>query len=290
MLVSEPRAPLPNDLDEFERELRALGAVIVFPATPDVTAGVLAGIETGPRSIQAGGRNRRWMAIAAVIVLAVVAAFGLSRGLRSVVADWIGVRGVRIEFVRETPAPRSTSTPATPATGAALLLGRQVSAVEARAAAPFVVRFPVIVGIGSPDETYVRVLPGGDVMISTLYRPRANLPEVAGSGVGLLLMQFPGRDDVIYLTKVISEGYAPVQTTVNGHQAFWITGTHQLTLLPDPSRGCCESSTRDAGNVLLWEENGVTFRLESALSFADAMAIAESLSAEVATPSAARGN
>jgi hypothetical protein len=75
---------------------------------------------------------------------------------------------------------------------------------------------------------------------------------------------------------------------VNGHRGVWIAGSHNLTLLPDPSRGCCEE-TRSAGNVLLWEQDGLIFRLESALSHKEAIAIAESVAIPQATPAAGSG-
>ena len=60
---------------------------------------------------------------------------------------------------------------------------------------------------------------------------------------------------------------------VGSHDAFWISGPHQLFLLtPDG-----EQVFTVTGNVLLWEQDGTTLRLETALPKAEALALAESI-------------
>jgi hypothetical protein len=301
--MSEPRNPFAGLTDaELARELADLGARIAFPATPDLARGVRDEIGGAPdRTVVRLFPLRRLLAAAAIVVLALVAGLVLSGGFRSTVADFFGVRGVRIVIERETPtattvpartpagtpiaspvaSPRAEATPV----GAGLLLGRRVTLAEAEAATRYRVQVPSLASVGVPDEIYLRTLPDGNQMVSFVYLPRSGLPETLETGVGALLMQFEARDNVEYLGKRISEGNAYFGVDVNGQQAVWIGGSHNLTLLPDPSRGCCDEPDRTAGNVLLWEEDGQIFRLESSLSLEEALAIAESV-VPPATPTA----
>lgn len=83
---------------------------------------------------------------------------------------------------------------------------------------------------------------------------------------------------------------------VDGGRGYWIEGeAHRFFLYREGEGG--EPRAEDyrlAGNVLLWERDGLTFRLESPLSRSEAIVIARSLrpSAEaVREPtSAATGN
>ncbi len=60
---------------------------------------------------------------------------------------------------------------------------------------------------------------------------------------------------------------------VNGNSAFWIEGEHVFRL----ADGRFQSWLFVEGNVLLWWDGNVTYRLEGATSLAEAIRIAESL-------------
>ena len=64
-----------------------------------------------------------------------------------------------------------------------------------------------------------------------------------------------------------------VQTQVNGQDAFWIEGPHVIRL----EDGSFESWLFVEGNVLIWWQGELTFRLEGAETFEEAIAIAKSL-------------
>jgi hypothetical protein len=253
---------------------------IAFPDTPALAPAVLAGIaraRSEPAPIRRSPATSRWLLAAALALIAIGAALGFSRDLRSAVADLFGVPGIRIEIERDTPTPAATVEPATPPAGSMLLLGERVDLGRARRLAPFELGVPDSASLGQPDEVYVRTLPDGNVMISLAYLPDGNLEETEDTGIAVLLMQFEQRSDIDYLVKLVSEGSGAISTSVGNDRAFWIIGSHQLILLSDPSRGCCEGTSRVAGNVLLWERNGVTYRLESTLGLAEAKAIAGSI-------------
>src|SRR5262249_26112272 len=113
--MAEPRNPFAGWSDEeMERELLALGRQVVFPPTPELAVTVRNA--TVWLRLVARGKVRRFpvrrvLAAAAVVVLALVAALVLSGGFRSTVADWFGVRGVRIVIERETPTATATLAP-----------------------------------------------------------------------------------------------------------------------------------------------------------------------------------
>jgi hypothetical protein len=303
--MAEPRNPFAAMTDDdLDRDLADLGAAVAFPPTPDLAAQVRARIENVPAPVAEPRRLpvRRILAVAAIVVVALVAALMLSAGFRSAVADLVGVHGIRIEFVRETPtrpatvSPTAATTPTNAATpiasptatsvGTGLLLGRPVTLAEAQAAVPYAIHLPTLPNLESPDEIYLRTLPDGNQMVSLIYYPAPGLPETEQTGVAVLLMQFEARENVTYIGKNLGDGIAWEFVDVGGNEALFISGTHELTLLPDPSLGCCRTPTRSAASVLLWEQDGLTLRLESALTKDQAVAIANSVAILSATPSA----
>jgi hypothetical protein len=75
------------------------------------------------------------------------------------------------------------------------------------------------------------------------------------------------------------------EVVVDGERGYWVFGTSSLAILYDPSAAtCCTDSPRPSANVLLWTSDGITYRMESALSQTDSMAAAESMTPAIATP------
>jgi hypothetical protein len=68
------------------------------------------------------------------------------------------------------------------------------------------------------------------------------------------------------------------ESEVNGRLAYWIEGEHLLQI-PD---GNGDVEARLVGNVLIWTEGKLTYRLEGAPSIGDAVHIAESLEPAIA--------
>ena len=65
--------------------------------------------------------------------------------------------------------------------------------------------------------------------------------------------------------------------TVNGGQGLWISGDHHQFGYTDSNGQYRNETTRLAGNVLLWQQGGVTFRLEGARTKDEALRFAASL-------------
>ena len=236
--------------DELAQGLRELGARLDIPPAPDLAPLVRARLEAPPR-------RRPWVYAAAA--LAVMLA-GLALAQSEAVSRWLGVRGIRIILLDR--APRAPVV-------ADLRLGRKVSLAEVRRAVPFRVLIPA--ALGNPDEIYL----SDDRRVSLIYRARPDLPRAHETGVGLLVTEFQAEIDSSYFKKVASGSTRVESVTVGSGRGFWITGAH--TLVYRDRTGTREDTLRLAGNVLIWERDGVTFRFESALPKEASLRIAESM-------------
>ena len=97
--------------------------------------------------------------------------------------------------------------------------------------------------------------------------------------VRLLVAQTPGLevDEAFILKKLVAAGTRVENVSVAGERGFLITGSPHLVLLVDQRGNVVEESARLARNVLVWEANGITYRLEGDFTSDEALALAESL-------------
>jgi hypothetical protein len=130
--------------------------------------------------------------------------------------------------------------------------------------------------LGAPEEAYVGASPAGG-QLTYVYLPRDGLPEVAGSGVGLLISQFEGHTNESFIQKQLQPGTTLEVVTVNGRRAFWLSGEPHTFYYEDRAGNILPETIRLAGNVLLWEVDGTTLRIESALPKDEVIRIAESM-------------
>ncbi|MFD0784975.1 hypothetical protein ACFQZ8_13800, partial [Micromonospora azadirachtae] len=129
------------------------------------------------------------------------------------------------------------------------------------------VRFPLRVpaALGTPDQVLVADpdSTGAYRVASLLYR-----------GGALRLEAFDGRADPVYLKRISAPGTEWVQ--VDGAFAVWVAGPHELTYV-DRTGVTRVETARLAASTLIWEEAGVTYRLEGDLHRAEAIDVAASL-------------
>jgi hypothetical protein len=195
---------------------------------------------------------------------------------RNAIADRLGLKGVLIRWVDEVPTPEPSRV------GEPLLLGRPVSLDAAQAAVDFPVLVPAT-GFSTPPEIYLLDQDQG-AMVSFVYPAAPDLPATDETGVGALLTQFKGVADRDLIEKgLLNDGAQETRleaVTIGGEPGFWISGApHSFFIVCYDAGECRQERYRLAGNVLFWEQDGVTLRLESALPREDALAIAESVSA-----------
>lgn len=236
-------------MSDVEQALRELGRSLDFPE-PDLSASVVERLRAEP----APRRPRlRPVAVAfAVVALALAVAIAVPPA-RSAILDLLGLSGATAERVETLPrAPR----------GADLALGRRVTLADAQGA----VDYDVLAPPAQRARVYLdRAVPGGK--ISVVWRER---------GARLILAQFRG-EGLPFVGKLVGRETRVEDVTVRGAPGAWVSGPRHLVLWRDARGRIREETRRLAGNVLLWEQGGVTYRLEGEVSRTAALGIADSL-------------
>jgi len=266
---------------ELEAALRSLGARVAYPPTPDLADSVRARLAQAAALMGPRGRVvAMWpRVLAAVLVAALLvagAALAISADAREAVAQRLGLRGVAITHVEELPTPTAeptlaaTAAPSPP--GAALGLGTRSPLSDARGQMSFAVLVPSV--LGDPDAVYVL----NASQVSLVYAPRATLPRAPqGASVGLLLTEFHATLDETLFQKGIPPNARLEEVRVGASRGFFISGAPHSFFYRDASGTVQQDRSRLAGNTLLWEQNGLMLRLESALDRDESIRIAESL-------------
>jgi hypothetical protein len=131
--------------------------------------------------------------------------------------------------------------------------------------------------LGAPDAIYLQTS-GNDAVVSLVYTARAGLPAVAqAGGLGLLLTELHASiDREVLLGKGVPPGTSLEEVQVGSARGYWISGAPHLFVL-NPSGNLRDVPARLAGNTLLWEQNGLTLRVECALDRDAAIALARTL-------------
>ena len=279
-MTESSRSP-EHDLD---RVLRDLAAQIEYPPTPDLTNVVQRRIQQLPRRrgrlLRRGAIVPAWPRLAAAALVALVlGAFILltaSPAARTGVADRLGLRGVQIivapspttpAFLSASPTVTSRSTP-----GLSLGFGQPVTLAQARDRVTYPVLVPSAATLRSPDVVYLDTEPPGG-MVSLVWRIGPNLPALPTTDVGLVINEFQGSLDQNLFVKMADPSEIHV-VTVNGTTGYWIAGGAHSVVYLDPTGNVRLLPGRLAGNTLLWEQNGQTYRIESQLSESEALKIA----------------
>jgi len=229
---------------ELETALGQLGGEVAFPPTPDLTSAIRGRLERP----QPFWRRPVALVLAVVAVAAVAAAFAVPQS-RSAILDWLGLRNVSVVRVEKLPTVPAGN----------LDLGKQVTLDEAKRRAPWL-RLPD----SKPDSVWVNEsIPGGKV--SLLWGTPAN--------VRLLLTEVTGR---AYIEKIISAN-TEVERVRIGNAGAWFHGPH-VVMFQDRDGRFHDEQARLAANTLVWQQGGVTLRLEGGLSKDEALRIARTAS------------
>ena len=246
--------------DELEAALATLGGDPAFPATPAFGEAVT-GRLTSERAAGARPRlpSRALWSRRRVLVLATI---GLLAALALAAAARLAIGTIAIR-VQPGVTPSPSLAPVEPDA-----LGDPLPAREAVALAGFE---PSLPSGPPPDEVYVVDSPFGDPGLIYAWRPSATYPVLPGTEWGLVLIAFQGDDETV--VKTVQRFEDVHDASVNGERALWIPVPHVLEIETDA--GFETFSVR--GNVLIWEVADVTYRLETSLDRASAIALAESM-------------
>jgi hypothetical protein len=229
----------------LEQELR--GLAVEWPATPDVAGAVRVRLgEEAPRAVRPWGRP---LAVAlAVLVAATAAVLTFSPGARSALLELFGIEGATVVRVDELPEVRG---------GERLDLGERVSLEQARQEVSFRVRLPSGEDV---DEVWLDRTIGSGAVTVVWCCPR------------VVLTQFRG-ESTPFVEKRAGPGTTVEYLLVNGRQGIWVEGRNHAVMFRDEF-GRVQERPRLARNVLLWEGEGVTLRLEGDFTKGRALALA----------------
>ncbi|HEY6416538.1 MAG TPA: hypothetical protein VIX41_09885, partial [Acidimicrobiales bacterium] len=210
------------------------------------------------------GRRRALVAAAAALLVGLAATL-VAPASRHAVARWLGIGSVTVTYTDEVPA----------AAGRTYDLGAPVSLAEADAradAAGWSLAAPA--GAGDPARAFVG-RPAGSVNLA--WAPAPERPEIADSGIGLLLTAMPGTTDAGGMSKQATAGTTVQLVRVGDHAAYWIEGEPHEVVMTDRNGDVIHESARLAGNTLVWTDGDVTYRLESGLDRDEAIELASTL-------------
>ncbi|MEU4400880.1 hypothetical protein [Micromonospora orduensis] len=232
---------------DLEGELRDLSAWLDTPEAPDVTARV--------RARLAAPRRQRWRAYAAAALAALLVA--VLPPTRNAVADAVGglLRFAGVSIAPSSGLPAGTPSP---------LPSQRTSALDgARRAVRFPIRVPARLGppeqvlVADPDAT------GAHRVATLLYR-----------GGALRIDAFDGRLNLSFHKETVRPDAEWVQ--VNGDFAVWVGSPHVLSYV-DRDGQVRQETFRLAASTLIWQMDGVSYRLEGDLTKLEAIEIATSM-------------
>lgn len=253
---------------ELEAALTDLGERLAYPRPTRLGDAVLARLsEPRPRRWWDAVLSPRYALAPAMATLLLILVISLAAvpGVRAAADELLRLRGIDIY--------RTAATPSAPAASAAVPFpGQRVTLEEARIRAPFL-RAPADARLGVPDHVYVDQTGAGD-RVTLVYVRRPDIPVSREAGVSAVVVAFRGRIDESLFAKVALPGTRVEEVTVNGGRGYWLEGNPHQFFYRDAAGNPSPETLRLAGNTLLWEQGGVTFRLEAQLTRDDALRIA----------------
>ena len=266
--------------------LREIASQFRYPPTPDVAGSMMKRLETGSRP---WAKMRSAWVVTSLLALLLIVLFAVP-GVRAEIVRFFEVGVVRIlpatptqpvesplsqvpttatpmTILPITATPQSTTTPLGPqyeplySVNMAGLAG-ETTLADAQNSLPFKIRLPEYpADLGTPDRVFLQE--DGQMVILVWTDPN-------DSQKALLSLYEIGPGSVIihkFQPRVIRE------TQVNGQYAVWVQGPYMLQL----TNGMYDFRRLVEGNTLIWEEDKITYRLESDQALEDTLKIAESL-------------
>ncbi|MGH8947261.1 MAG: hypothetical protein ACRDXF_00260 [Acidimicrobiia bacterium] len=207
----------------------------------------------------------RWIPVTVLLLVLVASLLLFSPRARQAVADLLGVAGIEIGF---DPDPVDM-------VGGELDLGEPVTVEEAAEAVDFELSAPG--RLGSPDAVFLSDRPSSG-RVSMVWEVSETLPASGDSGIGLIYSQFEmdlGASEGFI--KSVSPDSSVRGVEIEGMLGLWIEGAPHVISYEDADGNRVEEETRLAGNVLMWESEGVTHRIETTLGLHAALSLARSL-------------
>lgn len=255
---------------DFETQLRSIASGMGYPPTPNIAGSVAARLraQTRPR------RKSRTFARSLVIALVLLASLMLIPPVRAAVVEFIQIGIVRVFRAEPAPAPEQIPATATPLTAttrptmpALIPLLEELAGETTLADAQQETGYPILLPsfppeLGEPDRVFVQ--------------------DADGPMTILVWIDHDEPDQVKMSLHFIPEGSWAIEkmgpavveeTSVNQRRAVWAVGPYPVRLY----NGDLQFKRMIEGHVLIWEADGITYRLETAAPLEEAIRIAESL-------------
>ncbi len=285
----------------WEQQLRTTAQALRYPPTPDIAPGVTARLRSDRR---APGTMQRRLTPRLRVALVVVALFVLSLlavpDVRATLGSWLRIGAIEIvlptptplivpteqpimaptalprvatpvpaQQPQATPEPVRTATPvATPtATPLASLLDLtgETTLEQARERVRFPIKLPAYPDdLGPPDRVFLQDW-DGDIVVLVWLQPGTS--DRVRMSLHVMSFDAVGRKFADQFTLL-------EETAVHGERAVWVDGPHMLSVYT--RRSGSSTSRLVTGNVLVWTDDGITYRLEIDSSLDEAVRIAES--------------
>lgn len=257
-----------------EEQLRQWSREFPYPATPDIAGAVHQRLKAKPSPSFFHRTRLAWVAIVILVFVAMMAV----PSVRAQVLEFLQIGAIRIFLSESTPMVTPDTSPeetgsqlimtATPISQPAVYpsiadLAGETTLDEAQNELDFPIQLPTYPSdLGNPDRIFLQDFEGPAVLLVWL---EPDQPEQIR--MNLLIL---GPD-------VFAQKGAPTliaETSVNGQRAIWTEGPHFLYL----GGSMYQTVTLVVeGNILVWEQDGLTYRLETDLPLEEAVKVAESL-------------
>jgi hypothetical protein len=247
-------------MERQSERLRRLSQTLPYPETPDIASAVSQRLEEETSLAAFLHRRLTWAAAPALLLVLILMSVP---SVRAQVLEFLQIGAVRIFTVETTWTPAATpqDTPV-PFPSLANLAG-ETSLQAARREAAFPIRLPDYPpDLGPPDRVFLQELGGCAVLLVWLDHAQQSRIRLS------LLLLGPGASLQKGAPAVLEE------TTVSGNPAVWTEGAHFLHLGGSMYQ---EVPLVAQGNILVWEQEGITYRLETDRPLSEALRIAESL-------------
>ncbi len=258
--MNQQLTPEYGDVDAL---LRVSAKAFSYPRTPNVIAASVR-IRLDDEAPSLAERLRAVLArpvLRAAAAVLLVAAVVVSSALlvpqsREALADFFGLSHVKIEIGPVLGPPPPVLSPDSFAEPATL--------AGARAALEFEIRLPVQDGVWLlPDAVYLQEVDQSAPIVILVYEKDGF--DLSFRSTGFFGKGLPDPD----LTR---------DSNVNGRPAIWIgSGGHIARSLDADGNLLIETERTVERGTLLWEDGGISYRLETGLSERDAILLAESL-------------
>ncbi|MEO8477866.1 MAG: hypothetical protein ABI572_12580 [Actinomycetota bacterium] len=257
------------DDEALAEALRAAGADLRWPATPDLESAVRRSVATtSPRP----GVNPVWPALPRRRRLVVLIAVALVLLGGVALAAKLAIDLGAVTIISIPGRPTSLPTDAITADD----LGRPVSLAESARLTGVTPRVPRHLGL--PDVVWTEQGQVGFDQLDTApwiamaWDAKPGLRAIDGTSFGALLIQFHGQAEVA--TKVLNgEAGTLRQVRLAIGPGYWIDGPHEFRI---PIDGTLRAFSVD-GHILVWQHGEDTFRLEAELSRPEAIDVADSV-------------